>query len=89
MMRDWRGVLHTLIGFENYEEDGKGIEFNFILSNGARSTQRDENWPTKYSFLIPKDALNKIRSVKIHDRYDCIHGFSFFDKDGALLWEIG
>jgi hypothetical protein len=38
--------------------------------------------------MIPADALNKIRSVTIHDHI-CINGFSFFDKDGALLWEIG
>jgi hypothetical protein len=30
----------------------------------------------------------KIRSVIIH--YDwCISGFSFFDKEEALLWEVG
>ncbi len=38
--------------------------------------------------MIPKDALNNIRSVSIHYYY-YIGGFSFFDKDGALLWEIG
>ncbi len=30
-----------LIGFENDNEDGIGIFFNWILSNGDRSTQRD------------------------------------------------
>ncbi len=38
--------------------------------------------------MIPTDALNKIRSVTLH-HYDCIYGFKFFDKDGALLWKIG
>ncbi len=38
--------------------------------------------------MIPADALNKIRSVIIYS-CDFIEGFSFFDKDGALLWEIG
>jgi hypothetical protein len=38
--------------------------------------------------MIPADALNKIRSVTIYYGY-CIFGFEFFDKDGALLWEIG
>ncbi len=34
------------------------------------------------------DKLNRIRLVNIYySRY--IHGFSFLDKDGALLWEIG
>ncbi len=41
--------------------------------------------------MIPKRALKKIRRVDIHyDRVSCyITGFSLFDKDGALLWEIG
>ncbi len=38
--------------------------------------------------MIPEDALKKIRSVTIH-HYNCINGFSFFDKDGELLWEHG
>ncbi len=38
--------------------------------------------------MIPTDALNKIRSVTIH-YYGHIKGFSFFDKDGSLLWKIG
>jgi hypothetical protein len=41
--------------------------------------------------MIPADALNKIRRVTIYyEHYEClIFGFHFFDKDGALLWEIG
>ncbi len=38
--------------------------------------------------MIPADALKKIRSVTIHHDQR-INGFSFFDKDGALLWEHG
>ncbi len=38
--------------------------------------------------MIPADALNKMRSVTIH-YLSYIVGFCFFDKDGALLWEIG
>ncbi len=38
--------------------------------------------------MIPKDALNKIRSVTIHYNH-FIHGYSFFDKDGALIYRIG
>ncbi len=38
--------------------------------------------------MIRANALNKIRSVTIYF-YDGISRFSFFDKDGALLWEIG
>ncbi len=41
--------------------------------------------------MIPADAIQKIRSVTIQQNHlhDCIRAFSFFDKDGALLWEIG
>ncbi len=39
--------------------------------------------------MIPKDALKRIRSVTIYHRDSFIEGFTFFDKDGALLWEIG
>ncbi len=59
------------------------------MSNDTRSAQRDEKYPTKYSFMIPTDARNKIRSVTIHHENFCIAGFRFFDKDGALIWEIG
>ncbi len=41
--------------------------------------------------MIPADALQKLRSVTIHYHYyeNGMTGFSFFDKDGALLWKIG
>ncbi len=83
-------ALHTLVGFESDEVDGTGEDFNFILSNGTRSNQRDEGY-TYYDRMMPADAHNKIRSVTIHFHYynDWIRGFSFFDKDGALLWKIG
>ncbi len=38
--------------------------------------------------MIPANAIQKIRSVTIHNDV-CIYGFSFFDKDGALLWKHG
>jgi hypothetical protein len=40
--------------------------------------------------MIPVDAIKRIRSVTIHywPKF-YINGFSFFDKVGALLWEIG
>ncbi len=38
--------------------------------------------------MIPKNALKKIRSVTIF-YLNRICGFSFFDKDGALLWKHG
>ncbi len=81
------GVLLTLVGFENSKEDGTGASFNFILSNGTRSDRVYSG--LKYTFMIPFDALTKIRSVTIHHNTIAIRGFSFFDKDGALLWKIG
>ncbi len=40
--------------------------------------------------MMPKRSHNKTRSVSIHYfEDDCIGGFSFFDKEGALLWKIG
>ncbi len=45
-------------------------------------------WPIDHTFMMPADALNKIKSVKIYHDDDSIVGFSFFDKDGALLWKI-
>ncbi len=88
MMREWRGVLHTLAGFENDWKDGTGYHFNFILSNGTRSTQKD-SYNNYYDHMMPSDALHKIRSVNIYHDCDYITGFCFFDKDGALLWKIG
>jgi hypothetical protein len=89
MERKWRGVLHTLVGFENDMHDGTGEHFNFILSNGTRSNQRDDWYPTNHTFMITKNAIHKIRAVTIHYYSNRITGFSFFDKDGALLWKIG
>ena len=80
-----------LIGFGNDRQNGTGIHFNFILSNGNRSTQKDKG-KTYYDNMIPADTLHKIRSVKIYYPIypdSCIYCFCFFDKDGALLWEIG
>ncbi len=92
-MRDKYQATGTpfLSGFESYREDGTSASMNFILSNGDRSKQIDKTYPTKYTFMMPADAHNKIRSVTIHfnDYDDFILGFSFFDKDGALLWKHG
>ncbi len=38
--------------------------------------------------MMPERSHKKIRSVNIHYG-SCIHGFSFLDKEGTLLWEIG
>ncbi len=76
-----------IIGFENNRKNGSGNLFNFHLSNGTRSNQRDAGW-SYYDHMMPAGCHNKIRSVTIH-YYDHIRGFSFFDKEGALLWKIG
>ncbi len=54
-----------LIGFENNSKDGIGFFFNWMLSNGDRSTQRDKGH-TYYDHMIPADALKKIRRVTIY-----------------------
>ena len=82
------GTINQLVGFENCSEDGLGEIFNFILSNGTRSAQRDEGY-TYYDHMMPADAHNKIRSVTIYHDEKGINGFKFFDKDGALLWDVG
>ncbi len=72
-----------LAGFGNDKKNGTGFVFDFILSNGKKSTERDNH--TFYDHMIPKVALNMIRSVKIYFSHR-IGGFSFFDKNGTLLW---
>jgi hypothetical protein len=58
------------------------------MSNDAKSTQRDEKFPTDYTHMLPDGSHKKIRSVNIHYDYHIL-GFSFRDKDGVLIWEIG
>ena len=59
-------AINQLVGFENDREDGKGVNLNFILSNGTRSTQRDKEAPTKYTHMIPAEAIKKICRVTIY-----------------------
>ncbi len=84
-----KGEYFWLAGFENNKEHGTGDHFNWILSNGDRSKQRGGKEPTKFTHMFPKDAHSRIRSVHIHYAYSHIGGFSFFDKDGARIWQIG
>jgi hypothetical protein len=90
MVEKWNGVLYSLSGFEISLPDGEGVHLNFVLSNGARSTQIAQRDDDLYYFdhMIPADALKRIRSVNIHYNDYYITGFFFFDKNGALLWEI-
>ncbi len=48
--------------------------------------QRDKG--AYYDHMMPEGSHMMIRSVTIHYNY-VISGFSFYDKEGALLWEIG
>jgi len=52
MIAKWPGVIYTLAGFEKETQKNNDCYFNFILSDGTRSTQRDENWPTNYTFMM-------------------------------------
>ena len=88
MIKEWRGVLHTLIGFES-NKAGTDSRFNLILSNGDKTTHRDGM--SNFRHMVPAGSLKQIRSAKIYyNHYNgYIRGFSFFDKDSALLWKIG
>ncbi len=81
-------MLHTLTGVANNAKNGYEAQMNFILSNGQQSTQIDED-ETYYDHMIPNDAHKRIRYVEIYYLIDCITGFSFLDKEGALIWGIG
>ena len=89
-MRDKYKATETpfLSGFENANENGLSSCINVVLSNGDRSKQRDPGYPTDFTHMIPEDAIKKIRSVDIY-YHTYIGGFSFFDKDGALIYKIG
>ncbi len=85
MIEEWRGYL---TGFENNSQVGGGYRFNFIMSNGDRSAQRDEG-VTYYDHLMPAGSHKRIRSVKIYHNRRWITGFEFLDKNKKLLCEIG
>ncbi len=59
------------------------------MSNGQRSKQRDDDVELYYDHMFPADLNKMIRSVDIHYYSNHIYGFSFYDKEGALLWKIG
>ncbi len=88
MIEQWRGVIIFISGFENNTYNGESYAFNFILSNGERSTQIDRSFPTKYTHMMPQELPSRIRRVTIHYR-GFIRGFSFFDKDGVIIWKHG
>ena len=64
---------------------GKGIEFNFELSDGDKTALPFEIEKESYKFEVP-DEFDR---VDIHSHYDlCIGGFKFFLK-GKLLATVG
>jgi hypothetical protein len=88
------GVTNSLAGFEIIENKDvldETTAFNFILSNGSRSTQ-DDYYDEYYdeeieTHMLPKDADKIIRSVNVYYQPGgCIAGFVFRDEDGKLLW---
>ncbi len=82
-----KGMTPYLTGFECNSVDGRGVKFNFILSNGDRSYQRDKG--EKYStHLMPEGAYKRIKSVQIYYMC-CMAGFKFFDRDDKPIWQIG
>ncbi len=98
ILQEWfkTGTMSQLVGFETEREDAKWCAFNFIMSNGTRSSAQrdehvdsDEDWPPRYDHMIPKDAIERTRSVSICHCHETICAFSGFDKDGAPLWEFG
>ncbi len=87
MIYEWHGVLYYLAGFENNDRFGSGSCLNFILSNGARSAQRDEYY-MYFTHMLPEGSHKKIRSVNIYYG-SFILGLEFFDQNKAKLCEIG
>jgi len=77
-----------LAGFESATKLGENNSFNFVLSNGVRSAAVKSE-PTKYTHMIPRKVIDRIRAVTIHHYHETIYGFSFLDKDGEVMWKHG
>jgi hypothetical protein len=43
-----------LSGVKNNLSDGSGARFNWVLNNGHKSEQRDDDWPTDFTHLMPE-----------------------------------
>ena len=71
-------------GIENNHDKGLGNWFNWFLSNGEKSEQRDEGYVTKFPFMMPKDA--KFKTVEFYTNSKCIFGFKFYDKNNSLVF---
>jgi hypothetical protein len=88
MIYEWRLGLNHLAGFETENLHGGGRILDFILSNGQRAKQIYNDDPTRFT-RIPEDSHKIIRSVNIYHNDYYILSFSFLDKDGVLIWQIG
>ncbi len=79
--------LLTLTGIQKNYAEGLGWWFSFMLSNGAKSTQRGDNFSQN---KMPKDAEKRIRSVDIYHIKNCAHicGFIFFDRDRKMIFKV-
>ena len=75
-------------GVENDKRNGTGRCFNWILSNGHNSEQRDDECPTDFIHVMPQDAHLRIKKVEVY-YLGFIAGFKFFAKNKELIWNIG
>ena len=80
------GVMYFLTGFENDQPDGRGLYFNFVFSNGERSSLKDKNL-NFFTHMMPKGK--RIKSVDFYNQYGYITGFQFYDEEGKFFWHIG
>ena len=91
MIDDWCGIPPVLVGFQHYQNERGNTVLNVVLSNGKKKTrfkQGAEEFKSSHPYMLPDDTHKAIRSVRIYFS-DCIHGFSFLDKKGALIQNIG
>jgi len=71
-------------------DEVEGCCFNWILSNGDQSAQKDPDYPTTKIQMMPEGAHKRIKSVDIiYQNNRCISGFQFFDRDNMFIWQIG
>jgi len=83
-----KGEIPYITGFENDKENGVGCSFDFILSNGQRSNQRDSG-SNYFSHMIPADEFHRIRIVNICYDDNFIRTLFFYDKDWDFIFRIG
>jgi hypothetical protein len=71
-----------------FENNNGGTAFNFVLSNGMKTNQKDPN--TNYTlFNMHEDTHKKTRKVQIYTNGLNVCGFKFFDKNSVQLFRVG